>query len=605
MKSKQTTSRFSLLMRFLSPSAGLFIMSFLSSSLVTISESTVVQSIRLTVDSIIGSDPVELAPIIDAAFQKYGLVEFLRQNFHVIFIFVAAVALVGALFKYLARVCNSRGSEAFVKRLRDELFSHIQNLPFSWHTKHQTGDIIQRCTSDVETLRAFVSEQLVELFRVIFVIVFSTCVMFTMNVKLACIAAAFIPVVFSYSTYFRLRITDRFIKADESEGVLSTIAQENLTGVRVVRAFGRESFERDKFEAQNEIFTNLWAKLGVTMSWFWSVGDFVGYIQVLIVIVVGAVEAVNGNITLGDFIAFISFNTLIIWPVRSLGRIISEMSKAGVSLDRLGYILSSEAECDRPDARPADMHGDIEFCNVRFDYDGAAEVLRGVSFKVESGTTFGILGSTGSGKSTLMHLLNRLYDLPPENGKITVGGVDIADMPSRWVRQNVGMVLQEPFLFSRSVSDNISLAGGNMTLSDIRAAARIACIDDEILEFDDGYDTVVGERGVTLSGGQKQRVAIARMLASGTPIMVFDDSLSAVDTQTDAKIQAALGDKLAGSTVIIISHRITTLMRADKIMVLDDGRIAQMGTHEELIAHDGIYKRIYDMQMSHGGEAEI
>ena len=295
---------------------------------------------------------------------------------------------------------------------------------------------------------------------------------------------------------------------------------------------------------------------------------------------------------------------MLIWPVRQLGRVISEMSKAGVSVDRIMYIMNAPAEQDKPNALTPDMHGDIVFDHVSFGYEGSVAIVHDVSFRIPHGSTFGILGATGSGKSTLMHLLNRLYELPPENGKITIGGVDIADMKASWVRKHIGMVLQEPFLFSRTIAENIGITHRDMSMEEIRRAAQIACVDDAIAEFANGYDTVVGERGVTLSGGQKQRTAIARMLTQQAPIMVFDDSLSAVDSETDAKIRQALHQNLGDSTVILISHRVTTLMQADCIMVLDQGRIAEMGTHDQLMKKGGIYRRIYDLQMDAGKEGE-
>lgn len=339
------------------------------------------------------------------------------------------------------------------------------------------------------------------------------------------------------------------------------------------------------------------------MALFWGAGDLISGLQVMLIVILGAVFCVRGSMTAGEFIAFISYNAMLTWPVRSLGRMISEMSKAGVSIERIRYIMNSDAEQDKPEAELAgegtpEMRGDIEFHNVSFSY-GDAPILSDISFKIPQGTTFGILGGTGSGKSTLMHLLNRLYDLPKENGRITIGGVDIADMKGSWVRSHIGMVLQESFLFSRTIAENIGITRRGMSLSDIRWAASIACVDEAISEFSKGYDTVVGERGVTLSGGQKQRTAIARMLTQRTPIMVFDDSLSAVDSETDAKIRQALKRNLGDSTVILISHRVTTLMQAECILVLDKGRVAELGSHEELIKKkDGIYRRIYDMQMT-------
>jgi len=366
-----------------------------------------------------------------------------------------------------------------------------------------------------------------------------------------------------------------------------------------VRAFGREKFERDRFEAQNNKYTECWISLTRTLSDFWAVGDFTSCLQILLVVVLGTVSCVNGNLTAGEFVSFSLYNTMLIGPVRRLGRIISEMSKAGVSIDRLGEVLEAETEQDAPNAAEAPMDKDITFENVSFHYgEDGPDVLENVSFTVPAGKSFGILGGTGSGKSSLLLLLCRLY--APTKGKITVGGVDIADMPARYVRENVGVVLQEPFLFSRSVQENIGICGASD--AEIRAAAVTACVDGDITRFSQGYDTMVGERGVSLSGGQKQRVAIARMLTKKTPVIVFDDSLSAVDTETDEKIRSALDRDLGGATTIIISHRITTLLDCDNILVLEKGRVSQLGSPKELLAQPGIFRKIYDMQMSIGEE---
>ena len=397
--------------------------------------------------------------------------------------------------------------------------------------------------------------------------------------------------------------------ADEAEGELTTCAQENLTGVRVVRAFGRERYEVDRFNRRNQRFSQLWIRLGKLLSIYWASGTLLTCLQVMVIILVGTVETVHGNMTLGAFLAFITYNEALAWPVRSLGRVLSDMSKAGVSLDRVGYILQAQEEQDVPEAQEATT-GDIEFDHVSFGYEGQP-VLRDVSFTIPAGSTFAILGGTGSGKSTLVHLLDRLYDLPEGQGTITIGGVDIRKMKRESLRRQIGLVLQEPFLFSQTIRENISATKPQATEEELRRAAAIACVDEAITEFPDGYETVVGERGVTLSGGQKQRVAIARMLVQQAPIMVFDDSLSAVDAQTDAKIRAALRESLDKSTVILISHRITTLMQADRILVLDGGRVADLGSHRELISRPGTYKDIYDIQMSsddrrlltEGGEA--
>jgi ATP-binding cassette subfamily B protein len=319
----------------------------------------------------------------------------------------------------------------------------------------------------------------------------------------------------------------------------------------------------------------------------------------MMIIVMGAVEAAHGVITLGEYSVFIFYNTMLVWPVRNFGRILSEMSKTSVSLSRIKEIISEPEEQDDPDAITPYMTGDIKFKNVNFDYHGIKPVLKDISFKIKAGTTFGILGGTGSGKSTIMYLIDRLYELSDDNGSIEVGEVDIRKIKLEHLRKNIGFVLQEPFLFSKTIQENIDAFDGTNDIEQIRHSANIAAVDEAIMEFSKGYDTIVGERGVTLSGGQKQRVAIARMLMQQAPIMIFDDSLSAVDSETDAKIRSSLKENTAKSTVILVSHRITTLMNADVIMVLDDGHIAEIGSHSELIQiQNGIYKKIYDIQNS-------
>ena len=566
------------------------------------------QIIKLTVDVILDTQPTELPKLLES----YTTVETLRSDPVRALWLAAAAVLVTAILRgvcsYGQRINLSKGSEGFVKGIRDHLFDHIQHLSFQWHTAHATGDMIQRCTSDVDVIRSFVCNQLMEVIRTVFLIVLYMGIMFSMNWKLSLISAMFIPIVGLSSGLFYRSISSRFQAADEAEGDLTTCAQENLTGVRVVRAFGRERFEVEKFNRKNDRFSNLWIRLGKLLSVYWASGTLLTCLQVMVIILAGVVLTVNEEMSLGSFLAFVSYNSSLAWPVRSLGRVLSDMSKAGVSMDRVGYILSAPRETDEPDTVDAPVLGDIVFDHVSFGY-GEQQVLKDVSFTIPQGSTFAILGGTGSGKSTLVHLLDRLYDV--EKGSITIGGRDVKQFRRDDLRRSIGLVLQEPFLFSKTIRENIAATRPDATEAEIRRAAAIACVDEAITEFPDGYDTVVGERGVTLSGGQKQRVAIARMLLQKAPIMVFDDSLSAVDAETDAKIRGALRENLGNATVILISHRVTTLMQADQILVLEDGRVAELGTHAQLIAKPGVYKDIYEIQMSsddrrfveEGGEA--
>ena len=589
----------SLIAYFLKGSIGLFLISMIFASAVSFLDMILPKMISFTVDSVISDKAPDLPALVCVWLDRAGGVEQFRRFPALIAAAVIAVALTGAVFRFLFRFFNEQAAEKFVKRMRDSLYGKILRLPFSFHGANSTGDLIQRCTSDVETIKVFVSEQLTSLVRVIVLIALAVSFMAGISVPMTAAASLFIPIVVGYSLFFFAKIGDAFEKADTEEGRLSAIAQENLTGVRVVRAFGREQYERERFEKQNDLYTGFWIRLIKILSLNWVTGDVMTGLQYLLVNVMGAVFCVRGRITSGEFIAFAAYNSMLIWPVRSLGRVISEMSKAGISLERLRYIMNAEEEKDPENALTPPMDRDIRFEHVSFRYDdNSGEALTDVSFEIPAGATVGILGGTGSGKSTLMYLLEKLYPLKEGQGRITIGGVDLAQIDSAYVRSQIGMVLQEPYLFSRSIYDNIAITSDHYKEKEVRRASRTADLIDTIDRFPGGFDTFVGERGVTLSGGQKQRTAIAQMLIRGCPVMVFDDSLSAVDAETDSRIRAALRKDTKDATVILIAHRITTIMHADRIVVMEKGRVRETGTHEELLASGGMYRRIYDLQMA-------
>lgn len=578
-----------LTLRFFKGAKRYFIVAVIASFITTVFNSLTPQIFRFTIDSVLEGD-------------KYP---YLAEHLWVIAGVLVGVAMLSGAAMFFSRFFTARAGENFAENMRNALYAHVQRLPSAWHDKNQTGDIIQRCTSDVEVIRNFVVTQLLEVFRTVFLIGVSFAMMWSMNRKLSGIVLLFVPVIVVYSAVFYRLIARRFTDADEAEGELSTVVQENATGVRVVRAFGREQYEMERFRKKNDAFAKLWIRLGTLSGLYWGIGDLITGLQVITVIVVGALEAVNGYISVGEFIAFASYNTALVWPVRGLGRILSDMSKAGVSFERVDYIIKAEEEAyGRKEEAPLSDF-DISFSNVSFAYEEGQKVLSDVSFHIPQGKIFGILGGTGSGKSTVTQLLARFYELKEGEGSISLGGQDIREIPLEILRRNVAMVLQEPFLYSRTIRENIVASNPAATFEEIRNAAKIACVDDAIMSFPDGYDTLVGERGVTLSGGQRQRVAIARMLLQKAPVLIFDDSLSAVDAETDSLIRKALSVHMKGSTVILISHRITTLMAADEIMVLKQGRAEEMGTHSELIAKNGIYRKIYDIQMSHDDRNEV
>ena len=578
-----------LILRYFKGAKRYFLAAVLASLITTVFNALTPQIFRFTIDSVLeGND-----------------YPYLAEHLWIMALLLVGVALFSGAAMYVSRYHTAKAGENFAKNMRDALFAHVQKLPMKWHDKHQTGDIIQRCTSDVEVIRNFVVTQLLEVFRTVFLVVVSFSIMVSMNVKLSLVVLLFVPLVVAYSGIFYRLIARRFTDADEAEGALSTVVQENATGVRVVRAFGREKFEMERFREKNDIFANLWIRLGTLSGLYWGVGDLITGLQVVTIIVLGAVEAVQGTITVGEFIAFASYNTTLVWPIRGLGRILSDMSKAGVSFERVDYIIRAAEEAYQEENREENRSFDIRFSHVNFAYEDGHPVLSNLDFSIPQGSTLGILGGTGSGKSTLVQLLNRLYELQEGQGEITLGGKNIREIPLEWLRNNIGIVLQEPFLYSRTIKENIAASVPDATMEEIRQAAKIACVDDTIMSFPDGYDTLVGERGVTLSGGQRQRVAIARMLLQKAPIMIFDDSLSAVDSQTDAKIRKALSESCKNATVILISHRITTLMGADQILVLNQGKIQEQGTHEELISRDGIYRQVYEIQMSQDDRIQV
>ena len=598
MEKEKFPTKLKLVLYFLQGSKKYFFLSIIFAILSSLFDLINPKIIGFTVDAIIGDAPKKLPAFLSS----FLSIDMLKGNLLLVAALVMLVALIGAICRYLFSLMNSTGAETLVMTMRNRLFEHIEHLPFAWYVKNPTGDLIQRCTNDVEMVKNFLSEQLTGMFRIIVMLVIGLTFMSSISVKLMLVALVFLPIIVLYSLFFHNKLAATFAVADEEEGNLSSIAQENLTGVRVVRAFGRERYEKARFEKQNDIYTAAYMKLSALMSAFWSIGDGISGLQVFVIVVLGTLAVYHGEMTPGNFIAFISYNAMLVWPIRRLGRVISEMSRAGVSIDRIRYIMNAQEEVNIAQPLKPDMHQDIIFDHVTFRYDEQGpDIIKDVSFAIEKGSTIGILGGTGSGKSTLMYLLDRLY--PVSKGKITIGGVDIRDIDSDYLRSNIGLVLQEPYLFSRSLKDNIAIANDKAQFADIEEASRIASLDHAINHFKHGYDTFVGERGVTLSGGQKQRTAIAQMVIQHAPVMIFDDSLSALDAETDAKIRHALKTATGQATVILISHRITTLMNADQILVLNHGKIAEVGTHEELYKQNGIYKKICDIQNIGGRHA--
>ena len=457
-----------------------------------------------------------------------------------------------------------------------------------------TGELIQKCTSDVDMIRRFFAGQLAEIFYIFFTALIALIVLFTLNVKLALFASVSLPIIFLYSYWFFNKVQKQFLLSDEAEADMTTKVQESLSGVRVVKAFNREKYEVDQFDKVSKNYKDVTYHMISFLGSYWASSYVVVLLGILSVLIAGVFAVQSGNLSVGNFVVFVEYQSLVLYPVRQLGRILSDFGKMGVSIDRLKDIIETPQE-DLISGISDDLDGDIVFDHVGFAYaDDNQQVLNDISFTIEKGKTVSIIGPTGSGKSTLMYLLTRLYD--PSNGSITFNGHDSLTINRQALRNHVGIVLQEPFLFSKSIMDNLKAVNPNADPLAITQATRIASVHDVIETFDQQYNTIVGEKGVTLSGGQKQRIAIARTLLKDSDVLVFDDSLSAVDTQTDEKIRNALHALGKQKTMIIITQRISSAKDSDLIIVLDKGSVAQMGTHEQLLQQDGIYSRVAAIQ---------
>jgi ATP-binding cassette, subfamily B, bacterial len=508
------------------------------------------------------------------------------------------LALFEGSFTYLSGRLAARTSEGVALRLRDYLFDHIQRLSFSYHDKTPTGELIQRATSDVDAIRRFFAQEAIGFGRVLLLFLINFTAILFIDRQLALISVIIIPVVIVMSIFFFRRVTSAYEKFQEQEAVLSTTLQENLSGIRVVRAFARQDFERQKFDRENEEKYRRGRFLILMHSLYWPTSDILVGAQWIGAVLYGALLAIDGAISVGDFVAFTGLIIWIIWPMRNLGRLIVQISTALVSYKRVTDVIRHDREpLTLGRFRPAGpLQGDILFENVSFEYEeGEGTVLKDISFNGPPGAVVALLGGTGSGKSTLVNLLPRFYDYT--GGQLLVDGIDLKYYPRDYLRQQIGIVEQEPFLFSRTIRENLAYGvGREVSQEEIEDAARAAAVHDVILTFPNGYNTLVGERGVTLSGGQKQRIAIARTLLKNPRILILDDATSSVDTETEAAIREALERLMEGRTTFIIAHRIQSLMNADRILVLEKGRIIQQGSHEELLEQAGIYRRIYGMQ---------
>ena len=534
----------------------------------------------------------------------------LSRSFFWIALGFVGLSLFQGGFSFISGKLAAYTAEGIARRLRDFLFDHIQRLSFSYHGNTAVGDLIERVTSDVDAVRRFFNEQAIGVGRIVLIFFINFAALLNLNAKLAWISVIVIPFMLLMSLWFFKRVTKRYEKYQEQGTVLSTTLQENLTGVRVVKAFAKQEYEKTKFEGDNWEKFKRGKHLLLMHSLFWPLSDLILGAQMLFGFVYAATMTINGEITIGDYLTYVGLVAWLIWPIRNLGRLIVQTSTGLVSYGRLMDIVKEIREPlnDGKITPDGDLRGDVVFENVSFAYpDEKAEgtrVLTNISFNCNAGAAVALLGSTGSGKTSLVNLLPRFYDYT--EGSIRVDGVELSDYSRKYMRDQTGIVEQEPFLFSRSIRENIAYGvGREVSDAEIEEAARAASVHTVVTEFPDGYQTLVGEKGVTLSGGQKQRIAIARTLLKNPHILILDDSTSSVDTETEAEIRTALNNLMQNRTTFIIAHRIQSVMVADLILVLDGGQIIQAGTHEELLAvEDGMYREIYEIQTRIDDELE-
>ena len=507
------------------------------------------------------------------------------------------VTIVMGVLRFLFQVAFETASQGVLYDMRDKVYRKLLEEDFAFYNKKRTGDLMSRQTGDMDAIRHFVAYVVYMVYQSVLMFVFALLMIFTVNTKLALAMLVVLPFTAFATCRQTKEVRPAFKRNRDCFSSLNAFVQENVSGNRVVKAFAKEDFEIEKFNKENDKFRA--AQIDASKIWMKYVPIFevLSYALTIILILYGGYMVIQGEITLGQLVTVNGYLWMLNNPLRQAGWLVNDISNFTTSVEKIYATYSEEPHVKTPVSGVVKKHlkGEIEFKNVSYRADDE-DIVMDVNFKVKPGQTVGIIGSTGAGKSTIMNLLCRFYDTT--SGEVLVDGVNVRDMDLYNLRDNIGMAMQDVFLFSDTIEGNIAYGRPNCSFEEVKQAAIMADANHFIQALPDGYDTIVGERGVTLSGGQRQRVAIARMLIAKAPIMIFDDSLSAVDADTDVRIRRALRSKMKEATVILISHRITTLMEANQILVLNHGVIEECGTHQQLIRHGGIYQKIYEIQLN-------
>lgn len=505
-----------------------------------------------------------------------------------------AFTFIGSTFQFGRDRLSAVASERIARRLRHVLFDRLHRARISFFDNEEVGDLVQRCTSDVDTVRRFVHADVDAVARALLFLAVMIPVLAWRNITLTGLALILLPLIVFGGIYFFKAISSLFQEMDESEGRLTSVLQENLSGIRVIQAFAQEEHEYKRFTTANRDFRDRVVKLNSYEAVYWGVSDTLCMLQTGVVLIAAGYFVMQGSLSIGEFMMFTMLTGMVTWRIRQLIDVVEHTGKTLVALRRISHILNSEQEPDQQFPHKIPRLGAIKFQNVSLSYDGITNQLSDISLSIEPGETIGIVGRPGSGKSSLVRALLRFY--PVNEGTIFVDGINIEAVNTHWVRNQIACVMQEPFLFSRTIEQNLRFGTSEDSSGNIEYASRMADIHDTILEFSAKFATRIGERGINLSGGQRQRMALARAFLKNAPILILDDVLSGVDTQTERAILKNLSSFEPKPTTIIVAHRLTTIRNADRIVVMNEGKIAQLGTHEQLVSEVGLYRDICEIQ---------